>query len=98
MPHRTPCSATTTISAGGQVIARTPVESLGSNTVGYLRFRLTTAGHSLLARSRGNQTVRPRRALSRQHDGECGDRALGVPLRLAGARRRAAFSRGAEGA
>lgn len=50
-----PCRATTTISAGGQVIARTGAESLGVNTIGYLRFRLTAAGHGLLARSRGNQ-------------------------------------------
>ena len=50
-----PCSATTTISADGQVIARTGVESLGANTIGYLRFRLTAAGHKALARSRGNQ-------------------------------------------
>ena len=51
----TPCGATTTISAGGQVIARTGPESLGANEIGYLRFRLTAAGHSRLARSRGNQ-------------------------------------------
>jgi hypothetical protein len=50
-----PCSATTTISAAGQVIARTGPESLGANEIGYLRFQLTAAGHSLLARSRGNQ-------------------------------------------
>lgn len=50
-----PCSATTTISAGRQVIARTGAESLGANAIGYLRFRLTAAGHSMLARSRGNQ-------------------------------------------
>jgi hypothetical protein len=50
-----PCSATTTITAGGQVIARTGGESLGANAIGYLRFRLTAAGHRLLARSRGNQ-------------------------------------------
>ena len=51
----TSCSATTRISAAGQVIARTGAESLGANAIGYLRFRLTAAGHSLLARSRGNQ-------------------------------------------
>jgi hypothetical protein len=51
----TPCSTTTAISAGGQVIARTGAESLGANAIGYLRFRLTAAGHDLLARSRGNQ-------------------------------------------
>jgi Domain of unknown function (DUF1906) len=51
----TPCSATTTISAGGEVIARTGPESLGANEIGYLRFRLTAAGHSRLTRSRGNQ-------------------------------------------
>jgi hypothetical protein len=50
-----PCSATTTISAGGQVIARTGAEALGANAIGYLRFRLTAAGHRMLARSRGNQ-------------------------------------------
>jgi hypothetical protein len=50
-----PCSATTTISAGGQVIARTGAESLGANAIGYLRFRLTAAGHKMLARSPGNQ-------------------------------------------
>jgi hypothetical protein len=50
-----PCSATTTISAGRRVLARTGPESLGANAIGYLRFRLTAAGHSMLARSRGNQ-------------------------------------------
>jgi Domain of unknown function (DUF1906) len=50
-----PCSATTTISAGGQVIARTGAEALGASAIGYLRFRLTAAGHSVLARSGGNQ-------------------------------------------
>lgn len=51
----TPCRATTTITAAGQVIARTGPESLGANEIGYLRFRLSAAGHSRLARSRGNQ-------------------------------------------
>jgi hypothetical protein len=51
----TPCGATTTIAAHGQVIARTGPEPLGANTIGYLPFRLTAAGHGLLARSRGNQ-------------------------------------------
>jgi hypothetical protein len=51
----TPCSATTTISVAGQVIAQTGPESLGANEIGYLRFGLTAAGHSRLARSRGNQ-------------------------------------------
>jgi Domain of unknown function (DUF1906) len=50
-----PCDVTTTISAGGRVIAGTGAESLGANAIGYLRFRLTAAGHSLLAHTRGNQ-------------------------------------------
>ena len=49
-----PCKATTTIAAGGRVIARAAA-SLGANAIGYLRFRLTAAGHTMLTRNRGNQ-------------------------------------------
>jgi hypothetical protein len=51
----TPCSPKTTLVAAGQVIARTAAQALGAGEVGYLRFRLTPAGHSLLASSHGNQ-------------------------------------------
>ncbi len=51
----TPCSATTTIVAGGQVIASAQAESVGVSEIGYLRFALTAAGHRLLASRPGNQ-------------------------------------------
>jgi len=51
----TPCDASTTVSVGNQVIARTGREFLGANQLGYLMFTLTPQGHSLLARASGNQ-------------------------------------------
>jgi hypothetical protein len=51
----TPCHATTTISVGRTVIARTGTEFLGANEAGGLLFSLTSTGRSLLARARGNQ-------------------------------------------
>jgi hypothetical protein len=50
-----PCRATTAIVAAGHVIAWTGTKSLGANEIGYLRFRLTAAGHALLAHTHGNQ-------------------------------------------
>jgi hypothetical protein len=50
-----PCHPSTTISVRGTVIARTTPEFLGVNELGYLIFRLTGAGRSLLAHARGNQ-------------------------------------------
>jgi hypothetical protein len=50
-----PCHATTTISVGRTVIARTGSEFLGSGAPGGLLFSLTSAGRSLLARAAGNQ-------------------------------------------
>ena len=51
----TPCHATTTLSVGHTMIARTGSEFLGANELGYLLFTLTPAGHALLARAPGNQ-------------------------------------------
>jgi hypothetical protein len=51
----TPCHAMTTVSVGRTVIARTGNEFLGANELGYLMFRLTAAGHAMLARAPGNQ-------------------------------------------
>ena len=51
----TPCHATTTLSVGHTVIARTGSEFLGANELGYLMFSLTPAGHALLIRAPGNQ-------------------------------------------
>ena len=53
---RTPCSATTTVTAGGgRVIAPARAQTLGAGEVGYLSFRLTGAGHAMLRATRGNQ-------------------------------------------
>jgi hypothetical protein len=49
------CQTTTTIAVGSTVIARTGPELIGSNEAGYLIFRLTAAGRSLLAHARGNE-------------------------------------------
>ena len=50
-----PCRASTTISAGGRVIARTSPQTLGAGMVGYLHFTLTRQGHVLLAQTKSNQ-------------------------------------------
>ncbi len=50
-----PCQASTTVTAAGNVIARAGPQFLGVNELGYLLFTLTGAGHSLLAHTRGNQ-------------------------------------------
>jgi hypothetical protein len=50
-----PCLASTTIAAGGKVIARTNPELLGAGMVGYLHFSLTRQGHVLLAHTTSNQ-------------------------------------------
>ncbi len=50
-----PCRASTTISAGGSVIARAGPQTLGVDELGYLMFTLTAAGHALVAQNRGNQ-------------------------------------------
>jgi hypothetical protein len=51
----TPCHTSTTVSAGGRVIATTGTELLGARDLGYLIFPLNSAGKSMLARARGNQ-------------------------------------------
>ena len=51
----TPCRASTTILAGGKVIARTNPQLLGAGMVGYLHFSLTRQGHLLLAGTKSNQ-------------------------------------------
>jgi len=50
-----PCRASTTVSAGGSVIARTSPQTLGAGMVGYLHFTLTRQGHLLLAHTKSNQ-------------------------------------------
>jgi hypothetical protein len=50
-----PCHITSTLSAGGTVIARAGPSVLGAHQLGYLMYTLTSGGHSLLARARGNQ-------------------------------------------
>ena len=50
-----PCHPSTTITVAGRVVARTTPEFLGVNELGYLIFRLTGAGRTLLAHARGNQ-------------------------------------------
>ncbi len=50
-----PCHITSTLSAGGTVIARAGPTGLGAHQLGYLVYTLTSAGHALLARAAGNQ-------------------------------------------
>jgi hypothetical protein len=50
-----PCKATTTISAGGQVIGSGGPRTLGAGMVGYLHFSLTPQGRRLLAHTKTNQ-------------------------------------------
>jgi len=51
----TPCHASTTIIAAGQIIAHTGPEVLGVNELGYLAFALTAAGQRMLTHAHGNQ-------------------------------------------
>jgi hypothetical protein len=48
------CGVTTTLSVGRTVIARTGSEIIGTDELGYLIFRLTPRGRSMLARAPGN--------------------------------------------
>ena len=50
-----PCHASTTLSVGRTVIARTGSEFLGANELGYLTFTLTRGGHAMLADAAGGQ-------------------------------------------
>ena len=50
-----PCPVRVTVSAGGQVIARTGPESVGVDEVRPLSFKLSSAGRSMLQRAPGNQ-------------------------------------------
>jgi hypothetical protein len=50
-----PSDATTTLSIGHTVIARTGSEFLGANELGYLKFTLTGAGHTMFTHAAGNQ-------------------------------------------
>jgi hypothetical protein len=50
-----PCLATLKITAGHETVATTTPEFLGANSVGYLSYRLTAYGRSLVAAAKGNQ-------------------------------------------
>jgi hypothetical protein len=50
-----PCELTTTISAGGTVIARTGKESLGKSGVGVVYFGFSSQGRAMLARAPGHR-------------------------------------------
>jgi hypothetical protein len=52
---QTPCASTVTITDGTTTIAQTRPEQLGAEEVGYLPFKLTAQGHSLLSARIGNQ-------------------------------------------
>jgi hypothetical protein len=54
-PSTAPCSVTATLRHGGAVIAQTTPEQLGAGELGYVVFRLTPAGRTLLLSRRGNQ-------------------------------------------
>jgi len=51
----TACTAAATLSVGSTVIATTGPESIGGHQAGYLAYRLTAAGRSMVARAGGNQ-------------------------------------------
>ncbi len=51
----TPCQVTMTASVGRTVIARTGPEYVGAGELGYVVFKLTSAGRTMLARASGNQ-------------------------------------------
>lgn len=51
----TPCSVSTVVNVGRTVIARTGRELMGADELGYLIFKLTSRGRTLLAHAHGNQ-------------------------------------------
>jgi hypothetical protein len=51
----TPCLVKVKLTAGHQTVATTGPQFLGANSAGYLRYRLTGYGRSLVAKARGNQ-------------------------------------------
>jgi hypothetical protein len=51
----TPCVATTSLMAGRTTVAKTKPQTLGAGELGYLNFSMTSAGHQLLTRTKGNQ-------------------------------------------
>jgi hypothetical protein len=51
----TPCQTSVKLWHGHTTLAQTNSKYLGPGELGYLSFKLTSAGHSLLASSRGNQ-------------------------------------------
>jgi hypothetical protein len=54
-PTVTPCRVTTKLTAAGSTIASTGPEYLGAHELGYLIFKLTGRGRSLLTKAKGNQ-------------------------------------------
>lgn len=50
-----PCTPRVTVSVGGQVVARSAVQTLGVDELGVLSFKLGSAGRSMLRRATGNQ-------------------------------------------
>jgi hypothetical protein len=51
----TPCQTSVALWHGHTALAQTGAQYLGPGELGYLSFKLTSAGHSLLASSKGNQ-------------------------------------------
>jgi len=62
-----PCLVRTKVTSAGATIASTGAETLGANELGYMIFRLTARGRTMLARARGNR-LPARAALSDQSD------------------------------
>jgi hypothetical protein len=50
-----PCLVNTTITAGNTTVASAGPQFIGANELGYLPFRLTPQGRTMLSRARGNQ-------------------------------------------
>ena len=53
--NTSPCHVTTTLTSGNTTIATTGPEFLGTDELGSLLFKLTPAGHAMLAHASGNQ-------------------------------------------
>jgi hypothetical protein len=50
-----PCQVRTKVTATGATIGNTRAETLGANELGYMIFKLTAQGQTMLARARGNR-------------------------------------------
>jgi hypothetical protein len=72
----TACSVSTALTSGHTLLAKTGSEFIGANELGYVSFRLTAAGRTLLAKASGNQLA----ATVELSDGSAGSATAEIAL------------------